>query len=788
MVPYPKGPMKRTVVSSRIGWGSCLAGLFFAASPACTEDPTKNSERACHSDCEGGDGGETGTGGSELPATAQPGLDKRPRNASCRAWLPPPASGDGAFVRAFPELQLNAPMHLAQAPGDTERLYVIEREGRMVSFPIDAAVPDNTATVLTIPKPVNTLGEGGLLGFAFHPDFASNGEVYLSFTTTGGGTGMRSVIARMISNDGGLSFPADSYEVILGPFEQPWTNHNGGDLHFGLDGYLYASFGDGGSGGDPLGNGQRKTGFLSKLLRMDVDTSTAETAYGIPVDNPFADGDDAGDDAEPATYAYGLRNPFRFSIDRGTGIPWVGDVGQNLWEEVDKILPGGNYGWNTREGRHCYEPSQNCATEGLVDPVWEYDRSQGNSITGGVVYRGQLIPALQGAYVVGDFGSGRVWALKEKADGSWDESELDNGGGSMWVAFGEDNAANVYGLSITGAIYSLVGVNAEAEDVGVPSAPLLLSETGCLTAEDPTQPTEGLIPYTPRAELWSDGAQKDRWMAMPDAAKIAVDADGDFELPSGSVLVKSFRLEGVPVETRLWMRDETGRWSGYSYAWDEDGKDAHLLNAGETRQWQLPSGQSQAWVYPSRAECGRCHTAAAGYSLGLELAQLDHAVLYPATGRTANQLQTLEAIDLLTGEPVATTALPRMVDPFPGEASDCTAPCATTEELTQQARSYLHANCSFCHRPEGGGGGVLDLRWSQSLAATNSCGSKPQAGDLGHANALVITPGNPDQSILLDRVFRRDVFGMPPLASKQVDLAGHALLKNWISSLSTCPD
>jgi glucose/arabinose dehydrogenase len=253
--------------------------------------------------------------------------------------------------------------------------------------------------------------EAGLLGIAFHPRFAENGEVFLSYTATG--APLISRISRFVSRDGGRTVDPAS-EVVILTQPQPFANHNGGQIVFGPDGFLYIGLGDGGSGGDPQGNGQNPNTLLGKILRINVDSRTPEQGYGIPPDNPFAGGGGRGE-----IFATGLRNPWRFSFDRTGGKLWAADVGQNAWEEVDIIVRGGNYGWNAREGAHCFEPAQGCRTEGLIDPVAEYPNAAGDcSVTGGYVYRGAAVPALAGNYLYGDFCSGKIWGLPLGANGN----------------------------------------------------------------------------------------------------------------------------------------------------------------------------------------------------------------------------------------------------------------------------------------------------------------------------------------------------------------------------------
>ena len=321
---------------------------------------------------------------------------------------PPPAAPDISLTQVFPQVALSQPLVLLQAPGDPSRWFVAERAGVIRVFDNDPAT-NSTDVFLDIGSQVSTLGEGGLLGMAFHPSFPGTPEVYVSYTAPG--SQLISVISRFRSDDGGTTLNPDSEEPLM-LVPQTRTNHNGGNIAFGPDGYLYIGFGDGGGAGDPDENAQNLSNVLGAMLRIDVD---GLAPYQVPPDNPFANPDlcaqgFGGTEPCPEIYAYGLRNPWRFGFDSATGDLWLGDVGQNEWEEVDVITAGGDYGWDDREGAHCFEPPTDCDTES-IDPVTEYGRDLGNSITGGYVYRGAAIPDLQGWYVFGDFGSGIVFGI-----------------------------------------------------------------------------------------------------------------------------------------------------------------------------------------------------------------------------------------------------------------------------------------------------------------------------------------------------------------------------------------
>ena len=343
-----------------------------------------------------------------------------------------------SIERVFPALEFQQPLYLGQAPDDATRWFVLEKGGRMRVFENEANVAV-TSVFLDLSAAVVTTSEGGLLGLAFAPDFATTGTAYVSYTRSRpSDVAMQSVVSRFTSPDAGRTLDPGSEEVLL-TIEQPFANHNGGGIAFGPDGYLYLGMGDGGSGGDPLDNGQTTTNLLGTFIRIDV---SGNSGYAIPTDNPFAGNPlcslGAGSADCPEIFAWGFRNPWRWSFDRSTGLLWAGDVGQNRREEVDVVQRGGNYGWRYREGFLCFNPSTDCPSAGLEDPVIDYPHSIGNSITGGYVYRGDLLPPLRGRYVFGDFGTGRLWMLDSDVDGNYIMRELAATGLSI-SSFGEGN-------------------------------------------------------------------------------------------------------------------------------------------------------------------------------------------------------------------------------------------------------------------------------------------------------------------------------------------------------------
>lgn len=321
-------------------------------------------------------------------------------------YAPGHLAGGWDVEEAFPKLTFSYPVDLTYVPGGSRQLMVLEQPGvvRIFSNQYDT---DTARTVLDIRSRVSYGGEAGLLGLALHPEFRENGFIFLNYTRKDDVDSLETVVVRYRVDLADYTADPDS-ETLLLRFYQPYDNHNGGSLQFGKDGYLYIGVGDGGAWGDPFDNGQNKKSLLGKILRIDVD-ATSKGNYGIPADNPFV-GDPDG--AAEEIFAYGLRNPWRMSVDTETGALWVGDVGQNKREEIDVIVKGGNYGWRLKESIDCYKPNKNCEVPDLIDPILDLPQDKGeHSVTGGFVYRGKKWPELYGKYVFGDYVSRRIFAF-----------------------------------------------------------------------------------------------------------------------------------------------------------------------------------------------------------------------------------------------------------------------------------------------------------------------------------------------------------------------------------------
>ncbi len=583
-----------------------------------------------------------------------------------------------------------------------------------------------------------------------------------------------------------------SEHVII---EWPSLYHDGGCLAFGPDGYLYIAAGDG--GGEE--NGQGLGDLSSSVLRIDVDHPGGGRLYGVPGDNPLIGL--AG--ARPEVWAYGLRQPWRFSFDRATGDLWAADVGQDLWEMVYLVKRGGNYGWNIREGSHPYQPWRKPGPSPILPPIVEHSHAEARSLTGGFVYRGARLKDLAGAYIYGDYDTGKIWALRY--DGGKVVRHVEIADSSLRiVAFGEDATGELYLVDhIRGGIHRLVPSPPSAGWVDFPRK---LSETGVFASVRDLRPAPGLIPYTVNAPLWSDGAVKQRYLAMPGEGKIEFDtiffpesATGrgphGWKFPDGTVLVKTFFLDleqgnparRVRLETRLLHHErlvgteEVGDqfWRGYTYIWDDDQSDATLLAdpRGLDRTYTIadrhvPGGsRRQTWHFPSRTECMLCHTMPAKFVLGVNTLQMNRDFDYG--GVVDNQLRAWEHAGLFAKPlPAPPEKLPSLVDP-----------ADHTKDLDRRARSYLHANCSHCHRAFGGGNANFQLLATIALEETGIVGARPALGAFGIPEARIVVPGDPARSVMLHRMSTPGVGRMPPLASSVPDEPALRLLREWVREL-----
>ncbi|MFO0951598.1 MAG: PQQ-dependent sugar dehydrogenase, partial [Isosphaeraceae bacterium] len=659
---------------------------------------------------------------------------------------------------AFRSLKFFEPLSAGVVPG-TNRLGVATRPGNIYTFENRPDVP-KADPLLDIGKTT--------YGLVFHPRFAENGYFYVTYVldplkTEPKGSRLSRFKARR-EGDGPPTADLKSERILL---EWPSGGHNGGCLRFGPDGFLYLATGDGSGIADAFETGQDLGDLLASILRIDVDHEEGGKPYAVPKDNPFVN----TPGARGEIWSFGHRQVWKFSFDPKKRL-WAGEVGQDLWEMVYLVERGGNHGWGVNEGTHPFRPERKKGPGTFAKPLVEHPHSDFRSVTGGYIYGSDRLPELKGAYIYGDYDTGKVWLLREDGGKVVDHRQLADTQIRI-VEFLQDRAGEVYLVDFAGgALHRLVKTPPAA--AAAKPFPRKLSETGLFASTRDATPAAGLIPYSVNAPLWSDGAEKQRYLALPGDSKIEFDAvhyphgpayaDRGWRFPDGAVLVKTFSLElekGNPasarrLETRILQHrrmpgddDEYGAqyWFGYTYVWNDDQTDAELLGAeGLTRAFTVkdpaaPGGSRvQNWRFPSRSECTLCHTMASKYALGLTTLQMNKDYDYGA--ETANQLDVLERLGVFTQKlPKPASELPKLVDYRDAR-----------EDRNLRARAYLHANCAHCHRKWGGGNADFDLQASILLTESKAVDTRPGQGTFGLNDPRVIAPGDPERSLVYHRM------------------------------------
>lgn len=704
---------------------------------------------------------------------------------------------------AFPSVALSQPVCITSPPGETNRLFILEKGGNIVVI-TNLAAPNRTVFMsLTVMSD----SESGLLGMAFHPGYATNGYFYLftsRSTNTSQGSGRHQCISRFQTSPPDANSASPATELFLIRQRDTAGNHNGGDLHFGPDGYLYASLGDEGPQYNGAGHAQVITNkFFSAILRLDVDKRpenlppnphpAASTNYFIPADNPYVGATNFNGQTFSAAavrtefYSIGYRNPWRMSFDPATGFLYVADVGQDRYEEVSVITNGANAGWAYYEGKQAAKPLypsqpfiQANPPPGLTMPVQDYAHGsgayQGNSVSGGIVYRGSRISQLYGAYVFGDYTSGNIWFLRY--DGSNTVPFQRIAGANGPVAFGRDpRNGDVLVAQINN------GVIGRLDYSGVPSGPPLpaaLSDTGAFSDLATLTPNPGIVGYDLNVPFWSDNALKTRWFSVPNTnLTINFSPNGNWLTPTGSVWIKHFELEltnGAPssrkrLETRFIVRNPAGVY-GVTYRWTTPPTNALLVaEEGLDETFTINDGgnvRTQLWRYPSRSECIACHTPQGGYALGFNTAQLNRNFDY--NGTLTNQIEALHLAGYF-GNPVANRhLLPSLAPPDDASVS-----------LEYRVRSYLAANCVYCHQP----GGILSALWDARISTPgpfNGIINGALNNNLGNPGNRVIVPGSISNSVLFQRVASFGPLHMPPLATSVINTQAVELLSAWITN------
>ncbi|MCA9177091.1 MAG: PQQ-dependent sugar dehydrogenase [Planctomycetales bacterium] len=745
--------------------------------------------------------------------------------------------------RVWPKFKVTNPLYLERDP-TSRRMFLVDQNSTYGPARVAVTTEDPASGEY---RSVWDVPEGGVAySLAFDPQFAENGYLYVDWNglpdgpqpdppqPAPQGKEEKPAPPEKFCRVTRLTIDRQRYELVAGSelkvIEWPSNGHNGAAVAFGHDGMLYITTGDGTSDSDTNLTGQGMDHLLAKLLRIDVRGATAETTYRVPRDNPFF----GQEGIRGETWAYGFRNPWRMSVDQRTGDVWVGNNGQDLWEQAYLVERGANYGWSVYEGSHVFYANRKLGPTPHVKPTVEHPHSEARSLTGGVVYYGKQFPELQGAYIYGDYSTGKIWGVKVR-DGKqvWHRELADT---ELQIAgFAADSEGELlvidYRANDQGGVY---GFRANPANNDTSTFPRKLSETGLFTDVAGYETHPGLIPYDVNAPLWSDGAYKVRHLMLPaamaaesKAPKLKLDIDSVWDFPDGTVTVKSFAVEdraGDPqsprwVETRLLVKQQ-GEWVGYSYAWNAEQTDAVLVERGG-RDAMLDvraedgAARQHPWRFPSRAECMVCHSRAAKFVLGLSPQQLNRSFDYD--GAEVNQLEVLEWLGvaafnakqdresaarraLLDGGATETEAeeAVKQLQPAPGQrripATTMLAqsarhyprfadPYDEREELEARVRSYLHANCAQCHVSAGGGNSQIQIDHRTALANTKMIDVPPLHDRFGDPAAQIIASGDPQHSVLWQRINRRGRGQMPPLATYDVDTRAVELLRAWIESL-----
>ncbi len=733
--------------------------------------------------------------------------------------------------RALPELKLSFPIFVIREPGSRRLMFIDQGKSygpaRLCRTTADPASGEYEILL--------DADKGVRYSIAFHPNYRENGYLYIGDNYPDENDVKRSRVARYtVDREAPFKLDPESALVII---EWESNGHNGAAIDFGLDGMLYVTSGDGTSDSDTNLMGQGLDHLLAKVLRIDVDHPAEGQAYSVPPDNPFVD----QPNVRPETWAYGMRNPWRMSVDPQTGHVWVGNNGQDLWEQIYLVEKGANYGWSVYEGSHIFYANRKLGPTPHVKPTFEHHHSVARSLTGGVVYFGKKLPELHGAYIYGDYSTGKIWGAKVDGNEIFWHKELADSilqiSGFGLDADGELLIVDHQGDE-KGGFYSLVPNDTQANNEDFPRS---VAASGLFVPDAGHEVVSGMIPYSVNTPLWSDGTSKERYLFLPNETSDAGERDlsriefpnrRGWNLPDLSVLVKSFAIEteeGNPdsrrwIETRFLTKQQ-GEWVGYSYAWDEQQQIATLVPAeGRDETFAIRSAdgttREQKWHYPSRTECMVCHSRAANFVLGLSTLQMNRVHDYGSV--SANQLDVLEYLGALRIDGTAAAKekaradlkqhglskqqidaelkklsdskgqreaqpsqlLAKSADEFPHLVD----PYDESQPVDTRARSYLEANCAHCHVGAGGGNSQIELAFTTPLDKMVLIDEEPLHHRFGIENARLVDPGDPERSVLLHRMAIREQGQMPQLATTIPDQRAVALIREWIAQMPAGSD
>ena len=684
--------------------------------------------------------------------------------------------------RVFPSLTFDRPCELVQIP-HTNRLVVLEaNSGKLFSFenrPQDASVKAELFAQIDQCGPGFTF----VYGLAFHPQFPKNRFAYVSYVLKNDDPAGSRISRFLVKDTQPPTLDLASEEVLI-----TWRGggHNGAHMQFGPDGMLYITTGDGGSSFPPdgLNTGQDVSDLLASILRIDVNRKDAGLAYHIPEDNPFV----GRANTRGEIWAYGLRNPWKMCFDPADGSLWVADVGWEKWEMVYAIQKAGNYGWSVMEGSQGVH--QECAVgpTPILPPTVEHSHIESRSITGGYFYGADRLAELKGAYVYGDYVTGKIWALRHQAGKvHWREELVDS---TLQISsFGIDDRGEVLIVDYpTGTLHRLLANPKRSSNSEFPRK---LSQTGLFSDVQQHKLEEGVVPYNINTTMWADGATAQRFIGLPKSSQLGVyDTSnvqvgyiaGEWEFPDGGVLAKTVSMEmqrGNPqsarrLETQI-LHFDVDTWKAYNYIWNEEQSDAFLADdvASQTvlaiaESSQSSSRQQQTWRHVSRTECLLCHTTRVGTVHGFRPPQLKGA--RSSAGGVFDQLAVLDSLGIFA-------------KPVPKNVESWSDPYDVHAALDARARSYLQVNCGHCHSRGGGGSAAFDVQYHIPLDKARLLSARPTQGTFGILGAEVVAPSDPYRSVLYYRMSKLGHGHMPQFGAQLVDQQGLRLIHDWIASL-----
>lgn len=698
-------------------------------------------------------------------------------------WTTSQVNGSPEPPKAFtselvlPNLKLAEALDLELIPG-SDRWLVVERRGKISSIPTNGDLASGVEVMDLLAVHPNL---HQALGVVLHPRFRETRQIFVTYVLAESYTERVSQF-KLASLDPLRVDPA-SEEVLL-----TWhaTGHNGGELKFGPDGYLYVTAGDGGPAAPPDGTntGQDTSDLTSSIMRIDVDHRDPGKNYRVPADNPWPN----SPPTRPEIWAFGLRNPWKISFDPANGDLWCGDVGWELWEMVHLIKRGGNYGWSAYEGPHPVKPHLANPLAPITPPIVAHPHAEAASVTGGYSYRGRQFPELAKAYLYADYVTGKIWALWYDGKKITRHEEIADTPHAI-VSFGEDAAGELYYLHY-GTPTTVHRLTRNPQATQATNFPRQLSATGLYADTASRQPARGVQPFSIASPMWEDGATATRLLALPGSSKIAttvavsqdaktsqIKATYTTTWPKGAVLARTIALGDLalspaertkPVETQL-LHFDGDAWNAYSYRWNEAATDAELVPAdGADRTLRVPAdpmalgekSRSYTWRFQSRAECLRCHNSWNNTALAFSPTQL----------RSVPGRQSRELVER------------RWVDANFFEQSRIGGESAIGDNPS--ARALLHANCAHCHTAHAGGAVAIFLNPELLTGQMNIVGVPPSQSGLGLKSPKLVDAGDPWNSVIAVRMAKLGAGHMPLIGAHEVDVAGLKTLEDWIARLA----